>query len=95
MKTSKNNNEIMNREMVKIKKDLVKTLLNYKNYITKCEYDAPIEVLCLPKATLNILNREGYFRVSDIVALDLTKIKGLGKARIAYINSRLQQFIPV
>lgn len=90
---NKNNLEIMNNEIFKIKQEFFKNLLNYKEHIRKSETDAPIEVLCLPKNILGILIRSGYTRVSDIIGTDLTKIKGLGRVKIGQINTRLSQFL--
>lgn len=89
------NEEIINNEMLRIKQDFFESLKSYRQYIRKCEYDAPIEVLCLPKDILKPLLRHGCVRVFDIMDLDLTKIKGLGKIRIGIISSRLQQFFPM
>ncbi len=88
------NIQIMNKEIFKIKQHFLKSLMDYRQYIEHAQLDAPLEVLCLPKNTLSILHREGFTRVSEISSYDLTKIKGLGLVKIAYINSRLQQFLP-
>lgn len=90
-----NNKLIMKRELAKINKDFVESLKNYHINMKKSELDAPLEVLCLPKDIMNILERHGLIRVVDIFDLDLTKIKGLGKYRIAYINSKFQEFFPM
>jgi len=90
-----NNKLIMERELAKINKDFLESLYNYRSYIKKCEYDAPIDVLCLPKDILNILQRNGLVRVFDIIDLDLTKIKGLGSSRISHINTQLKKLVPM
>lgn len=93
MENDNDNLNIMNKEILRIKQDFFKNLVNYKEYIRKCETDAPLEVLCLPKNIMVILNRSGFTRVSEIAGHDLTKIKGLGSVKIAYINARLKQFL--
>jgi len=85
----------MEKEILEIKKGFVKQISEYHNYIQRCHYDVPLEVLCLPKTTINILRKSGFKRISDIVGTDLTEIKGLGYSRLAYINARLQQFLPM
>lgn len=90
-----NNRLIMQRELAKINKDFIESLQNYQNYMKRCETDIPIEALCLPNDILKILRRNRLHRVCDIFDLDLTKIKGLGRIRISYINSRLQEFFPM
>lgn len=85
------NLEIMTSEMKKIQKGFVKSLSNYKKYIDKISLDAPIEILCLSKSTLKILKSNGFNRVSEISAYDLTKIKGIGDARRREINFRISQ----
>lgn len=84
---------LFEKEMSKIKKDFLKNIQNYKDYLNKCTLDAPIEVLCLDKATLGILKNNGIHRLFHLSTADLTKIKGLGNTRILKIESRLQQFI--
>jgi hypothetical protein len=89
------NEKIMRKEMEKIQKNFLKQIDSYKNYIRQCELDAPIEVLCLPNEILNILKRNGFSRVANICAADLTKIKGLGQTRLAVLQSCLDKFLPV
>lgn len=84
---------IIEREMNKIKKDFLENIKNYKAHLNKSMLNAPIEILCLDNATLNILRRNNIFRIFDLSAADLTKIKGLGNARIMKIESRLNEFI--
>lgn len=91
----KNNYSIMNKEILKIKQDFIKCIVNYRKCLEDMSYDVPIEVLCLPKDILGPLKRAGIFRVSDIIKTDLTKVKRLGRVRIAYINTKLREFLPV
>ena len=89
------NDKIMRKEMKRIQKNFFKQIDNYKNFIRQCELDAPIEVLCLPKDILGILKRGGYVRVADIERADLTKIKGLGRTRIATLQTCINKFLPI
>lgn len=89
------NEKLMRREMRKIQNNFLKQIDNYKNYIRQCELDAPIEVLCLPNEILGIMKRNGLVRVTDVKGADLTKIKGLGRTRLAVLQSRLDQFFLV
>jgi hypothetical protein len=86
------NLEIMTTELSKIKKDFFESIINYKNYIETCTLDAPIGVLCLPSKIENLLLDRGIYRVSELTALDLTKIKGLGVTRIGIILEALRKF---
>jgi hypothetical protein len=79
--------------MLKIKKELVENIIGYKNYLKKATHDAPIEVLCLPKAINTILKKNGLIRVFHLIDTDLTKIKGLGRSRIININTQLDKFM--
>lgn len=89
------NEKLMRKEMEKIQKNFLKQIDSYKNYIRQCELDAPVEVLCLPNDILGILKRNGFIRVTDIKSGDLTKIKGLGRTRLAILQSCLDKFFPV
>ena len=55
----------------------------------------PIEALCLPKEVETILVRDGHVRVYDLFGCDLTKIKGLGRKRLALLTSRLDEFFSI
>jgi hypothetical protein len=67
----------------------------YNKTVSYMAADAPIEVLCLPKSIESILINQGFLRVYDIIDMDLTKIKGLGKTRIRDLTSCLNQFISI
>lgn len=87
-----NDNELFVNEMIRIKKDFLSSLNNYKKFLETLSLDAPIEVLCLPENIRKILIRNKIFRVSDIVGRDLGKIKGLGDKKIGIIEYRMSQF---
>lgn len=77
----------------KIKKQLVESLENYRKIMTIMSSDAPIGVLCLPKAIETILCENGITRVYEVLNCDLTKIKGLGAVRRGQLTTRLDEFI--
>lgn len=80
-------------EMKKIKEEIAKRLINYRNTIDIMAADAPIQVLCLPDIIQNILIDNGFHRVYDIINVDLTEIKGLGAVRIRKLTSCLNEFL--
>lgn len=84
-----------NEELRKINKKLLESLENYRKTIAYIAGDAPISILCLPKATETILINAGCLRVYDLFNCDFTKIKGLGKIRIGDLTTRLDQFSPM
>lgn len=55
--------------------------------------NVPIEALCLPKKIENLLKKQDLRRIYDFRRLDLTKIKGLGSASIALLQSKLDIFL--
>jgi len=67
----------------------LKDLQHYRSVLGFLELDMPIQCLCLPTAIENILLDEKLNRAWDLTRHDLTKIKGLGKARIELISARL------
>lgn len=79
-------------DMKKLREELLKCYSDYQKTISYMVADAPIEALCLPKATENILLSNGLLRVYDLFNMDFTKIKGLGSVRIRDLTSRLEQF---
>lgn len=81
---------VLNEE---IKKKLLGSFENYKRTMLYMSCDAPIEILCLPKAIETILVNDGVSRVYDLLDRDLTKIKGLGDIRRGELASRLNKFI--
>lgn len=78
-----------------LKEALSKSFQEYKTTIAYMSADAPISVLCLDKATENILNENGLERIYDLFDYDFTKIKGLGVGRIRNLTSRLNEFFSV
>ena len=85
----------LNTELIDIKKRLSQVHENYRNVMTYLAGDAPIQVLCLPKATENILLNNGFHRIYDLFDRNLVEIKGLGNKRLRDLTSRLDQFISV
>lgn len=83
---------INDKDMKKVKKELLKGVKNYHKIMAFMAADAPIGILCLPKDIETILCKEGCLRVYDLLNRDLTKIKGIGKRRIGQLTSRLDQF---
>jgi hypothetical protein len=89
------NTELMKVEMARIAKEAAESIQNYKKNISYYLGDAPIETLCLPKATEKLLINEGCLRVYDLFDRDFTKIKGFGVTRIRDLTSRLNQFFSI
>lgn len=87
-------NQLMyEKEMQRIKKDFVKSIIDYKQNIDQMLFDVPIQVLCLPENINKILARNKILRVSELRCADLSKIKGLGIKKIGIIQFRLGQFV--
>lgn len=76
-----------------INKKLLESLANYKKITSLMAADIPIQALCLDKPIEKILLNNGFLRVYDILNMDLTKIKGLGKIRIRQLTARLNEFV--
>lgn len=68
---------------------------HYKKTLAFLECDVPIQCLCLPKITETALINDGCLRVYDLLARDLTKIKGVGAKRLDLLQARLSEFITV
>lgn len=84
-----------NKELKKIHTELLKSLQSYQKSISFMAGDAPIGVLCLPKSIETVLVRNDCLRIYDLFNRDLTKIKGIGKTRIRYLTSSLNEFISI
>lgn len=80
------------KELQKIREEVLKKFQEYKKTIAYMAADAPIEILCLPKTIEGILLREGFLRVYDLFNCDFTKIKGFGDARIRDLTACLDKF---
>ena len=76
----------------KLKEEVLKRFEAYDQTMTYLATDAPISVLCLPKATEKLLLNSGFLRVYDLFNSDFTEIKGLGEIRIRDLTTRLDQF---
>lgn len=88
--------EIINEDVKAPEKpDLKKDLEHYRKLLSYMGSNVPIQVLCLPKTLEKSLVNEGILRVYDLINRDLTEIKGLGKARLDLLASRLDEFFTV
>lgn len=65
---------------------------NYKKNLSYIEADAPIQVLCLPKAIENILIKNRLSRVFDLRIESLKGIKLLGNKRLDLILHAVNRF---
>lgn len=88
-------NKLKKTVITKINKELAKSIDNYKKTMTLLVADVPIEALCLDKKTEKILLNKGFLRVFELINLDFTKIKGIGKLRGQRLTSSLNQFVSV
>lgn len=87
---------VINSDVEEPKKiDVRKNLEHYRKLLSYMGANVPIQVLCLPKAVEKALILEGIVRVYDLINRDLTKIKGLGQARLDLLASRLDEFFTV
>jgi len=80
-------------DATEINKKLLQSLENYNKMLMHSMTDIPLGCLCLDSKTEEILLKNGFRRVFDIVDVDLTEIKGLGKIRIGKITSSLDKFL--
>ncbi len=87
-----NNNFELDIDMQKLKKELRQKFDDYQKTMKYLLADAPIEVLCLPKAIESILLDEGFLRIYDLFNADFVKIKGLGAVRIRHLTASLDKF---
>ena len=79
-------------EINALKERLKKSFQEYEKTMKFMSADAPIQILCLPAPIEKVLLSNGCLRIYDVFNLDLTKIKGLGVARIRDLTARLDQF---
>ncbi len=77
----------------KIKKELVKSIQNYRRTLLFLYADAPIALLGLSKPIVTILSNNGLLRIYDLLDRDLIEIKGLGVSRIRELSTALEQFV--
>ena len=87
------NEKIKDTELKKIKEELLKKLEEYRKSMKYMAADAPIGILCLPKATEKSLINHGCLRVYDLFDCDFTKVKGLTETSIRNLTSCLDQFL--
>jgi hypothetical protein len=85
----------MSNVEVNREEEIKQNMLRYRRTIAFAGANVPIECLCLPKPIENILLKEGIVRVYDLLSNDLGKIKGLGKARLLILTSRMDEFFSV
>ena len=77
----------------KINKKLVESLENYRKFMQYAQGDLPLGALCLPKDLEKLLLKNGFVRVYDLFDADFTKVKGLGKVRLGYLTTSLNEFL--
>ncbi len=82
-----------NMELIKIRKEILQRFKDYQRVIQYMAGDAPLGVLCLPKAVETILGDNGFLRVYDLFDRDFTEIKGLGAVRCRDLTTRLHEFL--
>lgn len=68
---------------------------HYRKVLTYMGGNVPLEALCLPKVIENALLRDGCLRVYDLINRDLSKVKGLGRARVDFLRARLDEFFTI
>ena len=78
--------------MKELREQLLRKFGDYQKTMKYMTADAPIQILCLPKAIEGVLLSSGCLRVYDLLDLDLAKIEGLGVSRIRDLTARLDQF---
>jgi len=86
------NKQLMKMELERINREFAESMNTYRKTMTFILGDAPIESLCLPKVTENILIDNGCLRIYDLFNRDLAKIEGLGVSRIRDLTTRLNEF---
>lgn len=82
-----------NEQLKKIREEVLKKYKDYHKVMLLMATDAPLEIMCLPKPLENILLRNGFLRVYDLINVDFTKIKGLGVKRSRNLATSLDQFV--
>lgn len=75
--------------------DIKQNLMHFRRLLSYMGANVPIQVLCLPKQTEKLLIREGFLRVYDLINFDLSKIKGIGQARLDLLAARLDEFFTI
>jgi len=74
---------------------IAQDLERYRKIMMCLQGDSPIQVLCLPKQLENKLILSGCLRIYDMIDLDFSKIKGIGKIRGAFLRSCLNEFLSI
>jgi hypothetical protein len=76
----------------KIKEEISKKFSEYRTTLNYMAADAPIGILCLPKAIEISLINHGCLRIYDLFDLDFVEVKGLGVRRIGELTACLDKF---
>ena len=71
---------------------LAENLAHYRDFVNCFGANLPIQAMCLPKRIENVLLRDGFDRIYDLLYKDFREVKGLGKAGFELIVSRLDEF---
>jgi hypothetical protein len=77
----------------KVKEEVLKKLIEYRNTINYMTADAPMSILCLSKKTEALLLDNGLLRVYDLFDRDFTKIEGLNNTGLRELTARFNQFL--
>ena len=85
----------MSDDANKVEEELRKSLSHYRETLSFMGANAPIEVLCLPRAIENALIKAGYLRVYDLIRRDLSEIEGIGPTRRGILAARLDEFFTI
>lgn len=81
------------QELREIRFNLEQDLQNYRRCLSYLEGDAPIQVLCLPKAVQTILIKNDLLRIYDLSFERLKSVKGLGEKRLNLVLGRVRTFV--
>jgi len=77
------------------KEEHKKNLAHYRQTLGYMSANVPIESLCLPTVIENILIKEGFIRVYDLMAHDFREVKGIGRDRFDIIAASLDEFVSI
>lgn len=77
---------------IKIREELRKQSQRYQRMMRILETDAPIEVLCLDKKIEDLLRIHCFFRIYEILDVNLSEVEFLTDRDVRHIAARLNQF---
>lgn len=80
------------KELKKIKEEVLKNFVRYQQTLSYMAADAPIGILCLPKPIEKILLDHGFLRVYDLFDRDFVKIKILTASQLRNLTTCVDQF---